>query len=165
MVIEFDKISSHSPIWVFQSNKILDSLLVRKIELDIINFLNNWTSHNLEIKSSYKILHGLFLIISVESNFSNPSGCSIDKLINFIKKINQLYDIDFLNRLNISYRDGNMVKLVDIAGFKKLILEGTITSDTIIFNNTLNIKAELNENWEIKASKSWCKKYFYGKQN
>ena len=49
--------------------------------------------------------------------------------------------------------------------FKKLILEGTIKSDTIIFNNTLNIKAELNENWEIKASKSWCKKYFYGKQN
>ena len=76
-----------------------------------------------------------------------------------------MYDIDFLNRLNISYRDENMVKLVDIAGFKKLILEGTIKSDTIIFNNTLNIKAELNENWEIKASKSWCKKYFYGKQN
>ena len=71
-----------------------------------------------------------------------------------------MYDIDFLNRLNISYRDGNMVKVVDIAGFKKLILEGTIKSDTIIFNNTLNIKAELNENWEIKASKSWCKKYF-----
>jgi len=91
MVIGFDKISSHSPIWVFQSNKILDSLLVTKIEVDIINFLNNWTSHNLEIKSSYKILHGLFLIISVESNFSNPSGCSIDKLINFIKKVkNQL---------------------------------------------------------------------------
>ena len=87
MVIEFDKISSHSPIWVFQSNKILDSLLITKIELDIINFLNNWTSHNLEIKSSYKILHGLFLIISVESNFSNPSGCSIDKLINFIKRL------------------------------------------------------------------------------
>ena len=165
MVIEFDKISSHSPIWGFQSNKILDSLLVTKIEVDIINFLNNWTSHNLEIKSSYKILHGLFLIISVESNFSNPSGCSIDNLINFVKKINQLYDIDFLNRLNISYRDENMVKLVDIAGFKKLILEGTIKSDTIIFNNTLNIKAELNENWEIKASKSWCKKYFYGKKN
>ena len=72
---------------------------------------------------------------------------------------------EILNRLNISYRDGNMVKLVDIEGFKKLILEGTIKSDTIIFNNTLNIKAELNENWEIKASKSWCKKYFYGKQN
>ena len=52
MVIEFDKISSHSPIWVFQSNKILDSLLVTKIEVDIINFLNNWTSHNLEIKLS-----------------------------------------------------------------------------------------------------------------
>jgi len=136
--------------------KLFNSLDKNKDEFDTILS---------EIKSSYKILHDLFLIISVESNFSNPSGCSIDKLINFIKKINQLYDIDFLNRLNISYRDGNMVKLVDIAGFKKLILEGTIKSDTIIFNNTLNIKAELNENWEIKASKSWCKKYFYGKQN
>ena len=89
MVIEFDKISSHSPIWVFQSNKILDSSLISQIEVDVNNFLNNWTSHNLEMKSSYKILHRLFLIISVENNFSNPSGCSIDKLINFIKNINQ----------------------------------------------------------------------------
>ena len=76
-----------------------------------------------------------------------------------------MYDIDFLNRFNISYRDGNIVKVVDIEGFKKLILEGIIKSDTIIFNNTVNIKAELNENWETKASKSWCKKYFYGKEN
>ena len=52
MVIEFDKISSHSPIWVFQSNKILDSSLISQIEVDVNNFLNNWTSHNLEIKSS-----------------------------------------------------------------------------------------------------------------
>ena len=165
MVIEFDKISFHSPIWVFQSNKILDSLLITKIELDIINFLNNWTSHNLEIKSSYKILHSLFLIISVESKFSNPSGCSIDKLINFIKNINKVYNIDFLNRLNVCYRDGNMVKVVDITSFKKLILDGIINSDTIIFNNMVNIKSELNENWEIKASKSWCKKFFNDKQN
>ena len=165
MVIEFDKISSHSPIWVFQSNKTLGSLLVKKIEVDIINFLNNWTSHNLEIKSSYKILHSLFLIISVESNFSNPSGCSIDKLINFVKKINQRYNIDFLNRLNISYRHGSVVKVVDMTQFKKLILDGIINLDTIIFNNMVNTKAELNENWEIKASKSWHKKYFNDKQN
>ena len=32
MVIEFDKISSHSPIWVFLSNKTLGSLLVKKIK-------------------------------------------------------------------------------------------------------------------------------------
>ena len=89
MVIEFDKISSHSPIWIFQCNKMLDSSLISQIEFDVKNFLNNWTSHNLEMKSSYKILHDLFLVISVENNFSNPSGCSIDKLINFIKNINQ----------------------------------------------------------------------------
>ena len=163
MVIQFDKISSHSPIWVFQSNKILDSSLISQIEVDVNNFLNNWTSHNLEMKSSYKILHRLFLIISVENNFSNPSGCSIDKLINFIKNINQIYNIDFLNRLNVSFRHENKIKVVELIEFKNLILNGIIDSDTIVFNNMIHTKAELNENWETKVSESWYKKYFNDK--
>ena len=163
MVIDFDKISSHSPIWVFQSNKILDSSLISQIEVDVNNFLNNWTSHNLEMKSSYKILHRLFLIISVENNFSNPSGCSIDKLINFIKNINQIYNIDFLNRLNVSFRHENKIKVVELIEFKNLILNGIIDSDTIVFNNMIHTKAELNENWETKVSESWYKKYFNDK--
>ena len=163
MVIEFDKISSNSPIWIFQCNKILDSSLISQIEVDVNNFLNNWTSHNLEMKSSYKILHRLFLIISVENNFSNPSGCSIDKLINFIKNINQIYNIDFLNRLNVSFRHENKIKVVELIEFKNLILNGIIDSDTIVFNNMIHTKAELNENWETKVSESWYKKYFNDK--
>jgi len=163
MVIEFDKISSHSPIWIFQCNKMLDSSLISQIEFDVKNFLNNWTSHNLEMKSSYKILHDLFLVISVENNFSNPSGCSIDKLINFVKNINQIYNIDFLNRLNVSFRHENKIKVVELIEFKNLILNGIIDSDTIVFNNMIHTKAELNENWETKVSESWYKKYFNDK--
>ena len=92
MFVEFHKISSQSPIWIFQANKTVDISFIKKIENDTINFLNSSTSHNIEIKSSFKIIHNLFLIISVESDFSSPSGCSIDKLINFVKQINKLYN-------------------------------------------------------------------------
>tara|TARA_B100000941_G_C28105639_1_gene350694 strand:- start:3 stop:491 length:489 start_codon:yes stop_codon:yes gene_type:complete len=160
MLIEFDKISVQSPIWIFQANKIFDLSLIKKIEEDTINFLNSWTSHNVEIKSSFKIVHNLFLIISVESDFSRPSGCSVDKLINFVKEINKLHNIDFLDRLSISYRHENKIKVVNIAEFKKLILDGLISKDTIVFNNTLRNKGELNKNWETKALNSWHKKYF-----
>ena len=160
MLIEFNKISSQSPIWIFQANKILDSGFIKKIEEDTINFLNSWTSHNIEIKSSFKIVHNLFLIIAVESDFSRPSGCSIDKLINFVNEINKLHNIDFLDRLSISYRHENKIKVVNIAEFKKLVLDGLISKDTIVFNNTLRNKAELNANWETKAFDSWHKKFF-----
>jgi len=160
MFVEFNKISSQSPIWIFQANKTVDISFIKKIENDTINFLNSWTSHNIEIKSSFKIIHNLFLIISVESDFSSPSGCSIDKLINFVKEINKLYNIDFLDRLNISYRYENIIKVVNIAEFKKLILDGLISTDTIVFNNTIRNKDELNKNWETKALNSWHKKYF-----
>lgn len=160
MFVEFNKISSQSPIWIFQANKTVDISFIKKIENDTINFLNSWTSHNIEIKSSFKIIHNLFLIISVESNFSSPSGCSIDKLVNFVKEINKLYNIDFLDRLNISYRYENIIKVVNTAEFKKLILDGLISTDTIVFNNTIRKKDELNKNWETKALNSWHKKYF-----
>ena len=160
MFTEFNKISSQSPIWIFQANKIIDSGFIKKIEGDTINFLNSWTSHNVKIKSSFKIVHNLFLIISVESDFSRPSGCSIDNLINFVKEINKLHNIDFLDRLAISYRHEDIIKVVNIAQFRKLISDGLISKDTIVFNNTIRNKGELNKNWETKARNSWHKRYF-----
>ena len=59
-----------------------------------------------------------------------------------------------------SYRHEKKIKVVNIAEFKKLILDGLISKDTIVFNNTLRNKGELNKNWETKALNSWHKKYF-----
>ena len=55
------------------------------------------------------------------------------------------------------------IKVVELIEFKNLILNGIINSDTIVFNNMVKTKAELNENWETKASESWYKKYFNDK--
>ena len=48
-----------------------------------------------------------------------------------------------------------------IAGFLPSIIdisEKKINNDTIVFNNLINLKADLANNWEVPISRSWHKK-------
>ena len=85
MIVPFEKMGDDSRVWIFQSSDLIVKNKKILLKKDIEFFLNDWTSHGLEIESSYMIKYERFVIISLNDSQNRPSGCSIDKLINFIK--------------------------------------------------------------------------------
>ena len=100
MLVDFKLLSDSSKLWVFQSDKIISPSNQKILINEISPFLTDWSSHGAEIKSSFEIRYGLFLIISVDEEINSASGCSIDKLTNFIIRISNETGVDFFNRLN-----------------------------------------------------------------
>tara|TARA_B100001741_G_scaffold139792_1_gene115306 strand:+ start:107 stop:592 length:486 start_codon:yes stop_codon:yes gene_type:complete len=158
MVVTFDKISDESRIWIFQSNQLISDLDIESLEKKIEVFLSSWTSHGDQLMVASKIKYNLFIIIALDQSCSTASGCSIDKLVNFIKNIENEYQISLLDRLDISYRDKNKISVLRLDDFKRKILEKKINNDTIVFNNLINLKSDLNYNWEIPINRSWHQK-------
>jgi len=158
MVVTFDKISDESRIWIFQSNQLISDLDIESLEKKIEVFLSSWTSHGDQLMVASKIKYNLFIIIALDQSCSTASGCSIDKLVNFIKNIENEYQISLLDRLDISYRDKNKISVLRLDDFKRKILEKKINNDTIVFNNLINLKSDLDYNWEIPINRSWHQK-------
>ena len=158
MVITFDKISDESRIWIFQSNRLISDLHIESLEKKIEAFLSSWTSHGDQLMVASKIKYNLFIIIALDQSCSTASGCSIDKLVNFIKNIENEHQISLLDRLDISYRDKNKISVLRLDDFKRKILEKKINNDTIVFNNLINLKSDLDDNWEIPINRSWHQK-------
>ena len=158
MVITFDKISDESRIWIFQSNRLISDLHIESLEKKIEAFLSSWTSHGDQLMVASKIKYNLFIIIALDQSCSTASGCSIDKLVNFIKNIENEHQISLLDRLDISYRDKNKISVLRLDDFKRKILEKKINNDTIVFNNLINLKSDLTDNWEIPINRSWHQK-------
>ena len=156
MVVTFDKISDDSRIWIFQSNQLISN--IESLEKKIDAFLSSWTSHGDQLMVASKIKYNLFIIIALDQSCSTASGCSIDKLVNFIKNIENEYQISLLDRLDISYRDKNKISVLRLDDFKRKILEKKINNDTIVFNNLINLKSDLDYNWEIPINRSWHQK-------
>ena len=114
MVVRFDDISDESKLWIYQSNRPFKDELINSLEKKISQFLSSWTSHGSELNSAFTIRYNIFLFIALDENNSNATGCSIDKLMSFIKMLEKEYGLRLLDRLDISYRKGNDLSLIHI---------------------------------------------------
>ena len=135
MIIPFSEMDKNSRIWVFQSNrKFFDDELV-DIEKSLSIFLENWTAHKAELKVAYTIKYDRFIIIALDESINAATGCSIDKCVHFIKDLENKYEIDLLDKMNISFKQGDYVSYKSIIDFKKLVKNKSVSKNTVVFNN------------------------------
>lgn len=157
MILSFDKIRDESRVWIFQSSRLIPQSYIKSLEIKIENFLKTWTSHGNKLVVSYKIKYNLFIIIALDQSQSSASGCSIDKLVIFVKKLEEEFSVRLLDRLDISYKHNNKISVIRLDHFKRKIFEKKIDNSTIVFNNLIKLKSDLENNWEVPLANSWHK--------
>ena len=150
-----NEMPDHSRVWVYQSDRKFSYEEVVKIEQLLIDFIGNWATHGTALKASGAVLYNRFVIIMADEASVKASGCSIDKSVAFFKQLEKEFNCDFFNRLKIAYMEGENVKSFNFNEKEDLISKGEISSNTIIFNNLVQNKAEFITNWRIKISDSW----------
>ena len=72
-----------------------------------------------------------------------------------IKEIEQLTGADLFNRMHFAYKKETEVYSADRPDFAQLYQSGEINDQTIVFNNLVKNKAELESKWEVKLVNSW----------
>lgn len=159
MYITFENINSQARIWIYQSTIELNREQILEISKFLVPNIEEWASHGAPIKGSFSFYFNRFLIIAADTNFNETSGCSIDTSSRWIKQINSDFDLDFFDRSQ-GYFENEELKFFPILQAKKHISSGIITADTIILNNQISKKGDLDTNWKIKASESIFKRYF-----
>ncbi len=159
MYVSFNLLPPNAKVWIYQSDTNLSITDVELIEKEVKFFLNNWSSHNKEIESSYEIRYNRFLIIGLNENINLASGCSIDKSVNFIKNLQSILKVNFLNRLDVAYKIGNEINTISLLEFQNMIRENKLSKDSIVYNNMIDTKKLYLNNWETTIENSWHKKY------
>tara|TARA_B100002051_G_C16332182_1_gene437481 strand:- start:100 stop:582 length:483 start_codon:yes stop_codon:yes gene_type:complete len=159
MYVSFNLLPPNAKVWIYQSDSNLSSKDVELIEKEVKLFLNNWSSHNKEIESSYEIRYNRFLIIGLNENINSASGCSIDKSVNFIKNLQSILKVNFLNRLNVAYKIGNEINSISLIEFQNMIRENKLSKDSIVYNNMIDTKKLYLNSWETTIENSWHKKF------
>jgi hypothetical protein len=147
--------SENSRVWIYQSNKELMVDQTARLESQLNAFAQNWTAHNNQLKATGIVQYNRFIILLVDENQAGASGCSIDKSVRFMKELENEYQINLFDRFNLAYRDGEEIKSVSRNDFEELIKAGTITKNSIVFNNLVQTLDELKTKWEVPLKDSW----------
>ncbi|HTE01257.1 MAG TPA: hypothetical protein VK668_18350 [Mucilaginibacter sp.] len=147
--------SEHSRVWIYQSDKELSDEQAAQILDQLSSFAAEWTAHNHQLKAKAEIRYNRFLILIVDETQAGASGCSIDKSVNFMKKLEQQFGINLFDRFNLAYREGEQVLSLPRHGFEELLKEGKINKQTIVYNNLVQNLSELETKWEVPFTDSW----------
>ena len=159
MLVDFDSLPEESRVWIYQANRSFsdDELLEIKDKLNV--FIQNWTAHGSDLQSGYAIEYKRFIVIALNQNLNNATGCSIDASVHFIQGIEKDYNVDLMDKMNVSYKQGEFVAYKTLLDFKKMAKDKAVSKNTIVFNNMVNNIAEFKENWEVPASESWHSRF------
>jgi hypothetical protein len=156
MLRELIALSDVSRVWLYQANRELTYDEIDQLRPAIFNFVSEWSSHKVNVPAYGNIFHKRFIgFFADESQMHGVSGCSIDSSVQFIRQISSHLNVDFFDRLQFAYLDGEEVKTVHQSEMKKLYENNNIDDETLFFDNLVSNKADFLEYWLKPLKSSW----------
>lgn len=155
MLVDFNTLPEESRVWIYQANRTFTDAEILEIESKLNQFIENWTAHGSDLLAGYNIVYKRFIVIALNQNLNRASGCSIDASVNFVQQLEKEYHVDLLDKMNVSFKQGDFIAYKSLLDFKKMAKDKAVSKQTIVFNNLVNNIAEFKENWEVPASESW----------
>ncbi len=160
MYIPFENLPEESRIWIYQSSRKFSDAEIAEIENELKSFIEDWTAHGTSLEASFITKYNRFIIIAVNQEVQQATGCSIDKSVEFIQSLEQKYKVDLLDKMNVTYRQGEFITHKSLLDFKRMAKEKAVSAHTIVFNNLVNTIEEWKESWEVPAEDSWHSRFF-----
>ena len=159
MLVDFNTLPETSRVWIYQANRSFTEQEIEEISSKLDMFIENWTAHGGDLHSGYEIKYKRFIVIGLNQNLNSATGCSIDASVHFIQQLEKDYNVDLMDKMNVSYRQGEFIAYKPLTDFRKMAKDKAVSKKTIVFNNLVANKAEYLENWEVSASESWHSRF------
>lgn len=160
MYVPFETLPGESRIWIYQSNRKFADDEVAIIEATLKDFIENWAAHGTPLEASYLVQYNRFIIIAVNQEVQNVTGCSIDASVHMIQELERKFGVELLDKMNVTFRLGEHIAHKTLMEFRKMVKDKAVSANTIVFNNLVNNIEEWQDFWEVPAGESWHSRFF-----
>lgn len=147
-------------VWVYQANRAFTNSELEELSNELSLFNADWQAHGTNLNSAIEVYYNQFVVIFVDESGQEATGCSIDKSVGLVKTIEQKYGVEMLDRMNLTYKEGDSIQNIKMADFQGKAQSGDFNSGMIVFNNLVTSKAEFISKWETEAKNSWHNNLF-----
>lgn len=108
MLVDFNDLPETSRVWIYQANRSFTLDELEEIEKKIKEFITQWTAHGADLKAGYEIKYKRFITIGLDQGVNQATGCSIDASVRFIQELEQVYNVDLMDKMNVSLNKENL---------------------------------------------------------
>lgn len=159
MLVPFKELPENARLWIYQANRPFTEEELKEIEPKLEKFVEAWTVHGANLNAGFEIKYRRFIVLGINQDIAAASGCSIDASVHFIQELENEYNVDLLDKMNVTYRQGEYFAHKNLADFKKMVKARSVSPKTVVFNNLVNTKSEYRDFWEVPLQESWHKRF------
>jgi hypothetical protein len=144
-----------SRVWIYQSNRIFTISEALQLEDMLIAFAANWQSHGAKVKGYANLFFGQFIVLMADETATGVSGCSTDSSVRLIKEAEKLFKVNLFDRQLLAFIAKDKIQLLPMSQLRYALDNHFIDTESIYFNNLVQTKEELENNWIIPLKESW----------
>ena len=155
-IVDFESLPDSARIWVYGSDRPIDSGKEKQLLDAVDEFLARWAAHGTPLHSARRWDEGRFLTIGVDSTREGASGCSIDGLYRSLKSLEPSLGAQIVTSGLVYYRarDGG-INAVSRDEFCSRASRGEITGDSEVFDLSVVNLNEWKSRFKSRAQNSW----------
>ena len=158
MFEEFNSLSEEAKVWIYPSSRKFYPQEIDGLKEKLQGFIDGWKSEDADFKASFELKYNRFIIFSAEEG-STLTNADIDKQVAFILQLQQEYEVELLDKMNVCFKQGEFIQYKDVKEFKTLLKKKSVSAKTVVFDNLVQTKGELENYWEVPITESWYSRF------
>mgnify|MGYP000091131802 CR=1 FL=1 len=159
MFVEYSTISDTAKVWVYPSSRKFYPNEIEEVTQKIQSFIQNWKASDENFTASFQFLYDRFIVLIADDEKSALQNVDIDASVAFILKLQEEYNVQLLDKMNVCFKQGKYVQYKELKDFKKLLKNKAVTGKTIIFDNLVVNNYDFKNFWEIPIEDSWYNRF------
>lgn len=159
MFVDYSEISDDAKVWIYPSSRKFYNTEIEGLESSIKSFVENWQKEDKNFKASYQFLYNRFIVLVVEYSETAISNAVIDASVSFVLELQETYNVELLDKMNVCFKQGEFVQYKELKDFKKLLKNKALTGKSIIFDNLVNNNYDFKNFWEMPIEDSWYNRF------
>lgn len=152
--------SPASRVWIYQSSRPFQEKELAEIKEQLYQFYAQWMSHNRPVKGWAGILFDQMILVVADDTGDRLCGSAVDHSVRVMKSLERQYEVSLLDRMTLGFLHQGKVALLPIVQISHALEMGKIDGNTLLFNNTITTRAQLEDQWLIPVKDSWLAKRF-----
>ncbi|MCI0752140.1 MAG: hypothetical protein L0Y35_09910 [Flammeovirgaceae bacterium] len=158
MYVPFESLPGHARIWIYQSVQKITKESQVIISDRLHAFTDQWKAHGNSLTASYVIKHDHFVLIAVDENVNDASGCSIDSSTQVMKEIQIATGLELFDRTTVFFKKDDEILALSLKDLPSTHQKGLWDETSLVFDNMVGKKQDLDQ-WIKPASQTWLKRY------
>lgn len=155
----FSTLPNHSRVWIYQCERFLAPHEVNAINEEGNRFVAGWNAHGNPLRAKIAVVENLFLIVMTDEEQAKASGCSIDKSLQFVKEVENYLGASLTNRMKVAISLDEKIIIADLNKLADLKSQGIIHENSLVYDNLVATKSDLDKNWLVKLNASWHSRF------